>query len=151
MHDIVIPGFYVLAGVMAYAMLNHLAIALTRPRDRVQILFACLSLVAVPYAIFNAQTLHSANMTEFIWALKCTLSAVLLILILFIWFIALYSGKTPLLFLAGLSVLFAVLFVINLKQPFSLQYDHLISKGSEPEILLAAIQKVASGGSCIDS
>jgi PAS domain S-box-containing protein len=124
-HEIVIPSMYLLAGVMAYATLNHLAIALTHQRDWAQILFACLSLIAVPFAIFHAQTLQAANMTEFIWALKCNLATALLFFILFPWFIALYSGKLPLIFLAGLSVFIAVLFVINLKQPYSLQYDHI--------------------------
>jgi PAS domain S-box-containing protein len=124
MHEIVIPGLYLLGGSMAYATLNHLAIALNPPRDRAQILFAALSLIAVPFAIFHAQSLHAANATEFIWALKYNLATALLILIIFPWFIALYSGKVPLLFLTGLSIFFIVLFVINVKQPFSLQFDH---------------------------
>ncbi|MCG6933593.1 MAG: PAS domain S-box protein [Gallionella sp.] len=124
MHEIVIPGLYLLAGSMAYATLNHLAIALNPPRDLAQILIAALSLIAVPFAIFHAQSLHAANAIEFIWALKYNLATGLLILFIFPWFIAFYSGRVPLLFLAGLSVLFAVLFVINLKQPYSLQFDH---------------------------
>ncbi len=61
--------------------------------------------------------------SEFVGALKGNLAAVFLFLIVFPWFIALYTGKRPMPLLAGLSALFAVLFVVNLMQPYSLQYD----------------------------
>jgi len=110
---------------MVYATVHHFIIALKSPLDRLHMLFASMCLLTVPFALFHAVALQSANITDFVWALKWTLAAVFLIFLLFPWFIALHTGKRPKPFLAGLSVLFAVLFVVNLLQPYSLQYEHL--------------------------
>jgi diguanylate cyclase (GGDEF)-like protein/PAS domain S-box-containing protein len=125
MNGIVIPGFYLLAGFMAYAAVHHFATALGSPLNRMQMVFAVMCLLLVPYAIFYAQTMQATGIGDFVRALKWNLSAVLLYLVLFPWFIATYTGERPLPLLAGLSALFAVLFVVNLVQPYSLQYDQL--------------------------
>ncbi len=125
MIPIVVPSLYLLAGVCAYAAVNHLSVGLRRPFDRTHLLFAGLCLLMVPFAHFHALVLQAVVSSEFVGALKGNLAAVLLFLIVFPWFIALYTGKRPLPILVGLSALFAVLFVVNLMQPYSLQYDRL--------------------------
>lgn len=123
MHQIVIPGLYLLAGIMAYATVHHFTIALSSPRQPVQVLFACMCLVAVPFAISLAQTFQSTNAAEFVVALRWNIATILLFTALLPWFASLYSGKRPGPWLAGLSVLFIVLFVVDLTQPYSLQYN----------------------------
>ncbi len=125
MNEFVIPSLYLLAGIMVYAMFHHFSIALHLPRDPVQMLFGGICMLTVPFAIFHAQMLQATNVVEFVSSLKWNLSAVLLLLPLLMWFIALYTGKRPSFFLWVMSVLFAVLFVVNLTQPFSLQYSLL--------------------------
>lgn len=125
MNGIVIPILYMLAGVMVYAVIYHFAIALNSPRGHVQMLVAGMCLFTIPYALFHAQTLQATTPEQFAWALKLSLAALMPFVLLFSWFIALYTGKRPQLLLAGLTVLFAVAFAANLMQPYSLQYDHL--------------------------
>jgi diguanylate cyclase (GGDEF)-like protein/PAS domain S-box-containing protein len=122
MHGIVIPSLYLLAGIMVYATVHHLTIALSPPRQNMQLIFACMCLLAVPFAISHAQILQATNTAEFVLALKWNLASLILFFILLPWFAALYSEKRPSPRLAGLSLLFAVLFVVNLVQPYSLQY-----------------------------
>ncbi len=125
MYNIEIPSLYLLAGIMVYATIHHLSIALKPPRNYMQMVFAGLCLCAVLLAIFHSQSLQATNLFEFVQALKGTLAAGLLFYPLFFWFIAIRTGIRPRFLLGVLTVLFAVLFVVNLTQPYSLQYNQL--------------------------
>ena len=125
MNELVTSSLYLLAGICVYAAFNHLGIGLRRPFDRTHLLFAMMCLLMVPFAIFHVQAQQATIISEFIRALKWNLAATLLFFSLFHWFIALYTGKHPRYLLAGFSVLFAVLFVVNFTQPASLQYDRI--------------------------
>jgi diguanylate cyclase (GGDEF)-like protein/PAS domain S-box-containing protein len=124
-NEIIVPGLYLLAGICAYATVHHLASAINPPRERMQLVFAGMCLLMVPFALSHALTLHAANISEFAESLKWNLSAILLFFLLLPWFIALYAGKHMRPLIVGLSVWFAVMFVVNLTQPYSLQYDHI--------------------------
>jgi diguanylate cyclase (GGDEF)-like protein/PAS domain S-box-containing protein len=124
-HEIVIPSLYLLAGIMVYAMVHHFAIAINSPRDRTQMLFAGICMSAALLAIFHARNLDASGLVEFVWALKWTIGLMLIFMIFFIWFVALHTGKLLKTFLVALSVLFAVLLVVNLTLPDSLQYDQI--------------------------
>ena len=128
--EIVIPSLYLLAGIMAYAAIHHLFIALQSSHNHMQLLFGVLCLLTVPLAIFHAQSLQATNVLDFVSTLKWNLSFTFLFFLLFPWVIALYTGVARLPFLAGLNVLFAALFVINLIQPFSLLYNHIYGIGT---------------------
>ncbi len=125
MIEIVIPILYLLSGIFVYSAVNHLSVGLSRPYDHTHLLFAVLSLLMVPFALFLARTLQAQDLVEFVRALKWNISAGLLFFLLFPWFIALYTGKHLRFLQAVLSLTFAVLFVVNLTQSGSLQYDHL--------------------------
>jgi diguanylate cyclase (GGDEF)-like protein/PAS domain S-box-containing protein len=125
MIEIVIPSLYVLAGVMAYAMFHHFSISLHRPRDPIQMLFGSMCLLAIPFVIFHVQVLQATNLQEFIIVLKWNVTSLLLFLIFFLWFIALYTGNRPIHFLNLMTVMFTIFIVINLTLPFSLQYGQL--------------------------
>jgi diguanylate cyclase (GGDEF)-like protein len=119
----VVPGLLVLAGVCAYAAVNHLSVGLHRPFDHAHLLFAGMCLSLVPLAVFHVLTLQATDTGEFIRALRWNLAAPLLFFVMFPWFIALYTGKRPLPLLAGLNALFALLLIVNLTEPYGLQYD----------------------------
>ncbi|MGA7193451.1 MAG: hypothetical protein WBW94_07440, partial [Anaerolineales bacterium] len=125
MYQIEIPSLYLLAGIMVYATIHHLTIALKTPRNYMQMLFSGICMCAVLLAIFHSRSLQASNFSEFVRALKETLAAGMVFYPLFIWFIALRTGIRPRFLLAALTVLFAFLFVVNLAQPYSLQYDQL--------------------------
>ena len=125
MYQIEIPSLYLLAGIMVYATIHHLTIALKSPRNYMQMLFSGICMCAVLIAIFHSRSLQATNFSEFIRALKETLAAGMVFYPLFIWFIALRTGIRPRFLLAALTVLFAFLFVVNLAQPYSLQYEQL--------------------------
>lgn len=125
MNGIVIPGLYLFSGIMVYATFHHISNALYPPRDPTQMLFGCICALAVPFTLFHVQMLQATDAVEYVRALKWNLSSAILLFILFVWFIALYTGARHWFFLTGFSALFAILFVINLMQPFSLQYDHI--------------------------
>jgi len=123
--EIVIPSLYLLAGIMVYATIHHLTITLKPPRNYIQLLFAGICLCTVLVAIFLSRTLQATNNADFVRALKEILASGMLFYSLFIWFIALRTGIKPRSFLVALTTLFAVLLVVNLTQPYSLQYDQL--------------------------
>ncbi len=125
MNELVIPSLYMLAGVVLYATAHHFAAAIRPPHDRIHLYFGAMCLMVVLFALYLVQYLKATNIIELAHGLKWNIAAILLFFILFPWFIALYSGKGPRSFLIGLSVLFAMLFVVNLTQPYSLQYDHI--------------------------
>lgn len=124
MTEIVQPVLLILAGVCAYATVSHLSFGLRRPYEYTHLLFAGMCLLTVPFALTHVMALQAADTGAFIRALKVNLAVVLPSLLLFPWFIAHYTGTRPLPLLLGLSALFALLFVVNLTQPFSLQYAH---------------------------
>ena len=125
MHEILIPGIYVLTGFMVYAMFYHFAMAMYRPHDPVQLLFGCVCLFVVPFAVFHVQMLRATDVIHFVSALKRSLSSAILFFMLFLWFIAQYSGKRPLGLLIGLSILLVIALAANLTQPFGVQYTEL--------------------------
>jgi diguanylate cyclase (GGDEF)-like protein len=124
MNEIIQPTLLVMAGICTYAGINHLSLGLHQRSGDAQLLFAGLCWLMMPFALFHVLILQAANAAEFISALKGNLAVVLLFLGIFPWFIARYTGKQPLPLLVGLSVMFALLFVVNLSQPYSLQYRH---------------------------
>ena len=125
MHEIIITCLYVLAGICSYAAINHMSVGLRRPFDAKHLIFSIICLLMLPFAVFNALTIQATNVSDFVWALKWELAAVALLMFSFTWFIAFYTREFPHAFLIGMNALFIALFVVNLTQPYSLQYDRL--------------------------
>lgn len=125
MHSLAIPSLYLLAGISAYAALFHLIIGLRRPFDHTNLVFASMCLAIVVYAILNASTMQAADLARFVLSLKWNISVIIVFLGLFPWFIALYSERQQRIVPSGLAALMIMLFVINLTQPYSLQFDQL--------------------------
>jgi signal transduction histidine kinase len=123
--DIAVPGLYLSAGVLVYATVQHTAIAISIPGAHSHRWFAALCLVMVFFAISYAGTLRAHDAAEFATALRWNLAEGMLALALFPWFVSRYTGTYPLVFLAGLDLLLAALFVVNLEQPGTLQYERL--------------------------
>jgi diguanylate cyclase (GGDEF)-like protein/PAS domain S-box-containing protein len=112
-----------LAGIVVYGMIQHWIIAHASPNRASHLLFAGMCLSIVVFAIFGAGILHAANNAEFIQALRLNVAAGLLLAALFLWFIAEYTGKRSVTVLTGATLFIAVLSLLNLTQPYTLQYD----------------------------
>jgi diguanylate cyclase (GGDEF)-like protein/PAS domain S-box-containing protein len=123
MTEIVIPSLYLLAGILAYAAIHHLAYALSPPRDRVHMLFAAMCFFTVPFALFHAQNLHAANAIVFINSIKLEYLFLIPVYVSLAWFTALYTGRLPKPFLAGITLTGLIVSLANLYQPYGLQYD----------------------------
>lgn len=89
-------------------------------------LFAAMCLSIIVFAIYGARILHSATDAEFIRSQRINVAAALLLVTLLLWFIAAYTGKRSVPMLTAMSLLMAVLFVVNLVHTDTLQYDRFV-------------------------
>lgn len=119
--EIAIPALYLLTGICAYAASHHLFVALRRPLDRVHLLFSGMSLLVVIFGLFQVWGYRAETVAESVQALKWGLAVVTLSFILFLWFIAEYTGVRPRMLLMGMTILFVVLFAVDVVNPYSLQ------------------------------
>jgi diguanylate cyclase (GGDEF)-like protein/PAS domain S-box-containing protein len=115
-----------LAGIVVYGMVQHLILADTSTRRSSHLLFSAMCLSITVFAVFGVRILHSATDAEFIQSLRMNVAAALLLVTLLLWFIAEYTGKRSLPVLRAMTLLMAVLFMINLVQPNTLQYDRFV-------------------------
>jgi len=127
MSEIVIPGLFFLTGISAYAAVNHFSICSHRPLDRVHLLFAGMCVIMILFSLAHIAAYHAITVAEYVTALRWSLSFILVYLFVFPWFIAEYTGVRPLPLLAVFSILFAVLFLANMLQPYTLQYQTIES------------------------
>ena len=112
-----------LAGIVVYGMIQHWVLADISAKRSSHLLFSGLCLSIILFAIFGARILHSAYDAEFIQLLRMNVAAALLLVTLFLWFIAEYTGIRPLPLLMGVTLFIAVLFLVNLTHANTLQYD----------------------------
>ena len=125
MLEIVIPSLYLLAGICLYAGIGHISMGLQFPYNRTRMLFSALCFLVVLFCLAHAWVLQSNDPATFARAQKADIASLLPFFALFPWFFVLYTGSSPNNFLVGLSALFIVLFVVNLLQAYSLQFDRL--------------------------
>jgi diguanylate cyclase (GGDEF)-like protein/PAS domain S-box-containing protein len=123
---ITIPGMLILAGVCLYATFNHAALALHRPFDVTHLLFAAMSLSVFGFGLTHAATYQAQTASIYIAVLKWNISIILLFFVFFPWFVARFSGVRPQAWLVTSTALLIVAMVINVFQPYSLQYDAMI-------------------------
>jgi diguanylate cyclase (GGDEF)-like protein/PAS domain S-box-containing protein len=116
---------YFFAGVCASAGLSHLLMGLRRPLDRQNLLFAGMSFVIALFGIFHAQVAQAATAPELLRALRLELSCVLVFYGIAPWFIAEYTKLRPLPLLITFSAFYALLFAVNLAQPYSGQFQEM--------------------------
>jgi diguanylate cyclase (GGDEF)-like protein/PAS domain S-box-containing protein len=125
MCSISIETMLVLSGICVYAVVNHLSVALRRPFDAVHLVFASMCLVVVGFILPHVQAYQAQTVASYVTALKWNLSLISVFFMLFPWFIGGFTGVRPLPWLAGSTLLFAVLLFMNAFQPYSLQFDEI--------------------------
>lgn len=122
MSYIVIVSLLVLTGICAYAAMNHAFIAFKKPYSRVHFLFAMMCVLMVAFELSHFLAYTAPTLSEYIFNLKWQLTVIFVFFTLFPWFVSEYSGVRPLWLLIGLTGLAAVLVVVNVLQPYSLQF-----------------------------
>ena len=129
MHGFIILGSYLIAGVCLYASLFHLGSGLHKPIDWTNLLFGLICMLTVPFSILNAWLLQVQDIALMTDILRWDIAIALTSLILLPWFIALYVQRFAWYWLWGLSAFYAILFIQNLRQPYThidrLQLFHL--------------------------
>ncbi|MBI5460668.1 MAG: EAL domain-containing protein [Gammaproteobacteria bacterium] len=120
-----VTSLLVLSGVCAYAAVRHFSVAWHRPGNLTHRLFAGMCLTAVLFGVSHVQVYRATTLVEFVVALKWNISFIVLTFMLFPWFIAEFTGLRPRRWLVASNMLFAALFLINLFQPYSLQFAEL--------------------------
>jgi hypothetical protein len=88
--------------------------------------------LAIPFSVSHAILLQSVSSLLFIEALRWNLAVVAIQIILFVWFVALYSRVRINWFLYAVSLMFVLMFIVNLLQPYTLQYSAFIGFQSLP-------------------
>ncbi|MFA5170489.1 MAG: EAL domain-containing protein [Sulfuriferula sp.] len=124
MNAILIPGFWILAGICIYATVVHASIAFRQTKiNYTHLLFSGMCFLSIPFIFTHTLILHSANAADFLSALRWNIAIVALQLILLVWFITLYSRVRPNWLLYGFSLIFSIMFLVNWVQPYTLQYS----------------------------
>ncbi|KAA0894016.1 hybrid sensor histidine kinase/response regulator [Oryzomonas rubra] len=114
-----IPVQIFLSGICAYTAIQHCTLAQHRPQRRVHYLFAAISLLMALFALSSIQTFRMAAVSPNFQALRLNLAIFNLYIALWPWFIAEYTGVRPRWVLAGITGMFALLFLANLTQPYT--------------------------------
>jgi diguanylate cyclase (GGDEF)-like protein/PAS domain S-box-containing protein len=123
--NVIVPGIFLLTGICVYAALTHLAAGARRPIDSPHLLFAGMCGLMAMFGVCNGLGYQVATIEDAARSLKWSMGLAALFFILFPWFVAEYTGVRAKPLLTGYSLLVGALFVVNLVQPFSLQYQDI--------------------------
>jgi PAS domain S-box-containing protein len=125
MNELLISSLLFLSGICALAALNHLFIGLRRPRVPAHIFFALLCIAALLLGVSFVVIYRATTVAEYVAALRFGVACNMVFFLFLPWFIAEYTRVRPVPLLAVFSVLFAVLFLVNLFEPYTLQYQSI--------------------------
>lgn len=112
------------AGIAGNAGITHLLIGTSRrPCDRIELLFALLSLSVAAHTL-AVLALHTATtVATYVLVHKYIIGPTSFSsLMTLMWFVALYSGVRPRRFLLAMSLWFALILVLHLSLPFGIMY-----------------------------
>lgn len=124
-NGIVIPVLYLLSGICVYATITHLSIALRRPLNHVHMLFAGMCLLIALFGLSEAAVYQAQSVAEAMRLQKVSMVEISLFFMLFPWFVAVYTGLRPRVFLVGSSLWFGLLIVVNLTHPYGIQFQDM--------------------------
>lgn len=125
MNGIIVPSAYLLSGVSAYASFIHLQVGFRQPTNLKHILFAAMCLVASVSSIFQSLALTADTIPAFVFASRWNHSLISLIAICMIWFVAIYTRICPKPILITFSIVFFLMVIAAMSQPYGLQYDFI--------------------------
>lgn len=122
MNGPVILSLYILSGACVYGAAIHIFGAIRRPFAASHLLFSCICTALAIFGVTHVLAYQAATAPEYVAALRWNIAAVIVLFMLFPWSIADYSGVRARWFLVGSTAVFAVLFLVNLGQPHTIQF-----------------------------
>lgn len=125
MTGIAVTGLLVLAGICAYAAVNHAISAFQQPFSSVHFLFSLCCIALAGFELFHYLTYTASTLTDYIPKLKGEIASIALFFMVFPWFISQYSRIRPAWLLSGITVMALILLVGNIFQPYSMQFSEL--------------------------
>jgi PAS domain S-box-containing protein len=114
-----------LAGVCFYSALQHCTMERLRTKSRLHLLFAGTAFLVAVFSFSLIPSFRVTDIPDYIAIVRINFALSLLIFAALPWFFAEYAGVRPLPLLLGFSALFAVLFLANLVQPYTLLYREI--------------------------
>ncbi len=109
-----------LAGFACYSAIHHFTMGRIPPRNRANLLFAAMCLLSTLFIFSRVMELRAETIAASLPALRLNTALYLLFNGFLLWFFAEYTEVRPAAVLVGLTLLFAVLFIVNLTQPYGL-------------------------------
>jgi len=125
MSGIFIPTLYAMSGVCAFAALRHGLAVMQRRVSPIHLLFAGLSLTMMVLILAKAGAYLAPTVQELIALRKWEISAVSLVFMVFPWFVGRIHGRPSAELLLGLTVFWIVIFIVNLRLPYGVQFADL--------------------------
>jgi len=118
--DIFIPALWIASGINLFAGTQFIAISLLRRYERVYQAFGILCLLLSVYLVFSAQWYGAASVESAGRIVRAQMAIACLVYPVFVWFLGLYTGHQSFYkVLAVFSVIYGVLFIVNIDSPYS--------------------------------
>ncbi|HVS78270.1 MAG TPA: EAL domain-containing protein [Steroidobacteraceae bacterium] len=122
---VIVPGLYILAGAIAYAMLQSLVSPAARREVPALRAFAATCLFAALVALFAARALQASSGAQYIRALKLNIDCLVLTALGFSVFVSWYArltGRRARAAFAAYAVICLILIAVNEGRTYGLQY-----------------------------
>ncbi|HYJ40943.1 MAG TPA: ATP-binding protein [Steroidobacteraceae bacterium] len=116
-----VAGFHVITGVCVLAAVRHMSTGLWRPIDKTNLLFSLMCCFAAGMALTQAQLYQAWSIEEHRSVLKWNITFALAFFLVLPWFATAVAGRQPVRWLIASTIVFIVLMVLNLIQPFGVQ------------------------------
>ncbi|HLF97916.1 MAG TPA: PAS domain-containing protein, partial [Methylococcaceae bacterium] len=118
MKTILLPLLYGLSGLCAYAALHHGLVALRRPVERTQLLFAAIAFLVSAYIVAKAGAYQSETAAQLVSMRRWEMSLGLGVFVILPWFVNRYTEIRLGWFAAFLSAYMAAMVTINQMLPY---------------------------------
>jgi len=125
MSGVILPVLYTIVGIYAYAALHHWIAFLRRQVNRNHLLFGLLCLLAAALTLARAGAYQAQTAQTLVEMRRWEVLAGSLLLALFPWFIAKYTGIRSRKLLVGLTVFWILIIAVNLILPYGIQFADL--------------------------
>jgi PAS domain S-box-containing protein len=122
---VILADLDLLLGLRHYSAINHFAIARGKQHYRYHLLFACVCLVMPAFLLSNVVVFRATTVTALLPALRFNLATIAATWALMPWFFAEHTGVRSMPVLVGLTGMLAVVFIVNLLQPYTIQYREI--------------------------
>ncbi|HEY6330656.1 MAG TPA: PAS domain S-box protein, partial [Blastocatellia bacterium] len=124
---IIVPAYWVSAGIAFYATIHSAATSVTRGRNPVYRAFSLVCLIATGYLCSAAGYYSSQSVDQAATWMRWLEGFVIAVLPTFFWFIALYTGQKQVKpWLITISLICGIFFILNFVSPYSLRFESVV-------------------------